>query len=194
MSAVTKKRKITSTTLNNIPDDVFKEHIMPMSSEVESLQAELIRVKNKLKIEKASADYLRLEHIYAICDERVDDGDDENEQAMIDHYFFSINCDGVVIHSFKGFKLKDWPVPKKADLLKMYLLATSSKNLTSQSVYTCKLYKCYDEAFAAAACEHGCDMCGDMLPIVIEPADLNRLHFEEIDGNVFKSALWHAQC
>ena len=48
MSAVTKKRKIASATLNNIPDAVFKAHIMPMSSEVESLRAE-VKVKQQLK-------------------------------------------------------------------------------------------------------------------------------------------------
>ena len=159
MSAVTKKRKIASATLNNIPDAVFKAHIMPMSSETESLRAELTRVKNQLKKEKASADFMRVEMMSCICSDRMGDYERCNKQAMIDHYYFEISCDGEVIHSFKAFKLKEWPTPNEADVLKIYL-ATCSKNLTSQSVYTCKLV------------DYEWELAGEgLMPIVIEPAD-----------------------
>ena len=121
MSAVTKKRKIASATLNNIPDAVFKAHIMPMSSETESLRAELDKVKQQLKKEKASADFMRVEMMSCICSDRMGDYERCNKQAMIDHYYFEISCDGEVIHSFKAFKLKEWPTPNEADVLKIYL-------------------------------------------------------------------------
>ena len=159
MSAVTKKRKIASATLNNIPDAVFKAHIMPMSSETESLRAELDKVKQQLKKEKASADFMRVEMMSCICSDRMGDYERCNKQAMIDHYYFEISCDGEVIHSFKAFKLKEWPTPNEADVLKIYL-ATCSKNLTSQSVYTCKLV------------DYEWELAGEgLMPIVIEPAD-----------------------
>lgn len=91
------KRKIASARLNNIPDDVFKAHIMPMSSETESLRAELDKVKQQLNKEKASADYLRVEYMNACA--RMGDYEMCDKQAMIDHYYFEISCDGEVIHS-----------------------------------------------------------------------------------------------
>ena len=160
-STVSKKRKIASARLNNIPDEVFKAHIMPMSTETESLRAELDKVKQQLNKEKASADYLRVEYMNAICHARTNDCEENHKQAMIDHYYFEISCDGEVIHSFKAFKLKEWPTPNEADVLKIYL-ATCSKNLTSQSVYTCKLV---EEIWELDANEN------TLLGIVIEPED-----------------------
>ena len=135
--SVSKKRKIASARLNNIPDAVFKAHIMPMSSETESLRAELDKVKQQLNKEKASADYLRVEYMNAICHARMIDSEENNKQAMIDHYYFEISCDGEVIHSFKAYKLKEWPTPNEADVLKIYLATCSKRRV--ESVYTCKL-------------------------------------------------------
>ena len=158
----TKKRKIASATLNNIPDAVFKAHIMPMSSETESLRAELVKVKNQLKKEKASADYLRVEYMTAICSDRMNDFERSNKQAMIDHYYFEISCDGEVIHSFKAYKLKEWPTPNEADVLKIYLATCSKRRV--ESVYTCKLVDdVWELAFGQA--DEG------LMPIVIEPED-----------------------
>ena len=124
-----KKRKFT-----DIPDDVFKEHIMPMSSEAESLRAELTRVKQQLKKEKASADFMRIEMMSCMCFGNKSDW--QEDERMIDHYYFKISRDGTLVHQFKVFKLKDWPMPTEAELLEHYLEARHLD--TEKCVYTCE--------------------------------------------------------
>ena len=126
-----KKRKFT-----DIPDDVFKEHIMPMSSEAESLRAELVQVKQQLKKEKASADFMRIEMMSCMC--FGNKSDFQEDERMIDHYYFKISINGTLVHQFKVFKLKDWPMPTEAELLEHYLEARHLDYNIQHLTYTCE--------------------------------------------------------
>jgi hypothetical protein len=107
---------------------------MPMSSETESLHAELTRVKNQLKKEKASADFMRIEIMSCMCFGNLSDF--QEDERMIDHYYFKISRDGTLVHQFKVFKLKDWHMPTEAELLEHYLEAQHLD--TEKCVYTCE--------------------------------------------------------
>ena len=171
MSAVTKKRKIASARLNNIPDAVFKAHIMPMSSETESLRAELIRVKQQLKKEKASADFMRIEIMSCMCFGNMSDF--HEDERMIDDYYFKISRDGTLIHQFKVFTLKDWPMPTEAELMEHYLEARHLD--TEKCVYTCEHI---DKSTVDHVEDNDYNDIEDYIPCVIAPAALYHPHLD----------------
>ena len=97
---------ISRATFNNIPDDVFREHIMPMSSRTESFDIELEKIRrNELKylqelFKKLNEDFPYWEsddaHVWSDND---DEDDDENWYgqhgfvAYIDCYNDDEDCD-----------------------------------------------------------------------------------------------------